>query len=249
MIDLIKNYEASKPKKHPVGMTSHFGTSITDLDRSNADWISPAGADVPYDFLRDPRPADGRKVVILDSDHVTYFDAYSGMIWKWFTRGMNPIFIDLAPPLRDKAPLPEQDLIRGAMGYTRAYADKMNLAAMTPRGDLTSTGYALANPGSEYLVYQPRCGPFTLNLQAGTYIYEWFNPMFGSVAQGGTVIAFEGSQSFTPPFIGEAVLYLKSGPGKTGAGTLPAHKFHRTRGDAGGSQAPSACWRLREEKG
>jgi hypothetical protein len=169
------------------------------------------------------------------------------MIWKWFTRGMNPIFIDLAPPLRDKAPLPEQDLIRAAMGYARTYADEMNLATMTPRGDLTSTGYALANPGSEYLVYQPECGSFTLNLQAGTYDYEWFNPNFGSVAQSGTVTVFGGSQSFTPPLIGEALLYLKSAPEKASRGTLPVRKFHRTGGNAGGNHTPSACRNPRKE--
>jgi Family of unknown function (DUF6298) len=161
MIDLIKKYQARKPKQHPIGMTSHFGQSLKDLYESDADWISPAGLDAPYDFLTNPRPADGRKVVMLDSDHITYFDAYPGMVWKWFTRGMNPVFIDLAPPLRDKAPLPEQDLIRAAMGFTRAYAEKINLVAMTPRGDLTSTTYALVNPGVEYLVYQPESGAFT----------------------------------------------------------------------------------------
>jgi Putative collagen-binding domain of a collagenase len=123
---------------------------------------------------------------------------------------MNPIFIDLAAPLRDKAPLAQQDLIRAAMGHTRAYAEKMNLAAMAPQGDLASTTYALANPGVEYLVYQPGSGAFTVELQPGTYTYEWFDPSAGSVGPTGSVTA-RGAQSFTPPFDGEAVLYLKRG--------------------------------------
>ncbi|KKW21277.1 MAG: hypothetical protein UY62_C0028G0003 [Parcubacteria group bacterium GW2011_GWF2_50_9] len=52
------------------------------------------------------------------------------------------------------------------MGHTKIYADKMNLAAMTPRGNLSSTGFALANPGEEYLVYQKANSGFTVNLPA-----------------------------------------------------------------------------------
>jgi hypothetical protein len=48
---------------------------------------------------------------------------------------------------------------RAAMGQTRRYADKMDLINMTPRRDLASTHYALARPGSEYLVYQPQPQP------------------------------------------------------------------------------------------
>jgi len=210
MIKFIKNYESGKPKRHPVGMTVDYADqNANTLYASNADWISPGTDD--SDYLYDPPPADGRKVIILDSDHITYFDAYAGMIWKQFTRGLNPIFMDLAAPLRDKAPLSEQETIRAAMGYTRLYADKMSLAEMVPRAELSSTGYALANPGSEYLVYAPEGGSFSVSLSAGTYSYEWFNPRSGSVAFTGTIDVPGGCQWFTSPFGGDAVLYLKTG--------------------------------------
>jgi hypothetical protein len=213
LIRLIKEYEATKPKQHPVGMTALWADSSQarlDLYNSNADWISPPKDDPPYDSLTNPMPADGRKVVILDSDHITYFDASAAMIWKQFFRGMNPIFMDLAPPLRDKAPLPEQNTIRAAMGYTLRYANKINLPAMAPRGDLTSAGYALANPGSEYLIYQLSGDSFSVNLHAGTYNYEWFNPGSGNVAQSGSIAAAGGNINFQSPFDGAAVLYLQS---------------------------------------
>ena len=38
---------------------------------------------------------------------------------------------------------------------TLAYANRMNLSSMRPRGDLASSGYCLANPGEEYLIYVP----------------------------------------------------------------------------------------------
>jgi hypothetical protein len=53
----------------------------------------------------------------------------------------------------------------------------MDLLAVVPRGDLTSTEYALANVGEEYLVHQPAdsSASFTVTLVAGTYRPKWFN--------------------------------------------------------------------------
>src|SRR5712691_6888287 len=59
---------------------------------------------------------------------------------------------------------------------TSMAAERMNLTEMEPRGDLSSTGYALANSGEEYLVLQPSetVDPFTVTLDAGTYTVEWY---------------------------------------------------------------------------
>jgi DNA-binding CsgD family transcriptional regulator len=47
---------------------------------------------------------------------------------------------------------------------------------MAPRTDLSSTGYALANPGQEHLVLQPGGGGrFTVLLEPGTYAAQWFS--------------------------------------------------------------------------
>jgi hypothetical protein len=104
------------------------------------------------------------------------------------------------------------------MGHTRIYANKMDLNAMTPQNALSATAYCLANPGSEYLVYQPGTGAFTVNLSGATteFTVEWFNPATGVTTDGGTV-AGGGTRIMTPPFSGDAVLYLKKGirPGKT----------------------------------
>ena len=61
VISLVKQYEATKPRQHPVGMTFQWkGGSDLTLYRSAADWIS-AGSHVP--------PSDGTKVIINDTDH------------------------------------------------------------------------------------------------------------------------------------------------------------------------------------
>ena len=64
---------------------------------------------------------------------------------------------------------------RLAMGDTRLYAERMGLVDMEPRGDLSSTGYALAHPGSEYLILDAGDGgaTFSVTLEAGTYATEW----------------------------------------------------------------------------
>jgi hypothetical protein len=98
---------------------------------------------------------------------------------------------------------------RAAMGHTRRYAEKIDLVAMAPSRDLCSTGYALSNPGIEYLVYQPSTGAFTVDLVAGLYSYEWFDPSSGTVADIGTLLASGGHQEFIPPINDDAVLYLK----------------------------------------
>ena len=82
---------------------------------------------------------------------------------------------------------------------------------MAPRGDLSSTGYCLAAPGKEYLVYQPGEGPFQVQLSGDkdtTFAVEWFDPQAGMVVDGKPVKMMEQT-TFAPPFSGNAVLYLK----------------------------------------
>jgi hypothetical protein len=81
-------------------------------------------------------------------------------------------------------------------------------------GDLSSTGYVLANPGEEYLVLQPseKVDPFTVTLAAGTYTVELYSVNSRQTREGGKVtIENDGDTSFVAPFAqaGPAVLYLK----------------------------------------
>ena len=75
-------------------------------------------------------------------------------VWKSFLRGHNPILmgfgiIDVADPFDLSLGIPSYESFepaRFAMGDTLRFAGRMNLVEMEPRGDLSSTGYALANP-------------------------------------------------------------------------------------------------------
>jgi hypothetical protein len=155
-------------------------------------------------------------VVFADQDHNDWNYKDPRYVWKNFLRGNNVILFDpdvipfdwergvVRPDDKSREP------IRRAVGNTLAYAGRLNLAQMTPQGILSSTGYCLAKPGSEYLVYQSESGKFSVSLTAGTYAYEWFNRSRGSVVASGSLTAVGGIQAFTPPFTGDAVLYLKS---------------------------------------
>lgn len=215
MINLIKNYETLLPKQHPVGMTVEWpGGDNEDLFSSPADWISLNGD------LNNPPVADGRKVIIADTDHLCGICGDRGWVWKSFTRGENPIFMD---QYDDSYKLhgggydmnnPNDVSLRKNLGYTLNYAKRINLEKMTPHGELSSTGFTLAFPDAssgEYLVYLPSGGNVTVDLTAslGSLNVEWFNPDKGTITNGGKTHG-GAVRSFSPPFSGDAVLYIHS---------------------------------------
>jgi hypothetical protein len=226
VISFMKQYEATKPQRHPVGMTFQWkGGSDLTLYRSEADWISP-GSHVP--------PSDGAKVIINDTDHAygageLKHDGAPGQrawVWENFTSGNNVAFMDPYLVVWPGRNAPEGSTadphvglkpdnffapIRDAMGTTLTFANRMNLVAMTPQPSLSSTHFCLANPGAEYLVYQPYSGPFTVSLMAGTYRYEWLDPSTNRISSSGDLSVPDGNHSFSPAFSGDAVLYLDIG--------------------------------------
>jgi hypothetical protein len=218
MINVIKSYESSKPKQHPIGMTSTYpnGNNL-DLLNSPADWVSLTG-----DINRPP-VAEGRKVILADSDHLCGVCEDRRWIWKSFTRGENPIFMDVYDGAFDliveKVPpnplnYPPLVNLRRNLGYALTYANRMNLAAMVPYPDLASSEYCLANPASsnaEYLIYVPSDNKVTVDLgkTQGQIAAEWFNPSTGLVTTK-FLTTGGGRRTFIVPFKNDAVLYLRS---------------------------------------
>lgn len=208
IIHFVKEVEKGRAKQHPVGMTFQYkgGRNKTLFD-GPADWISPN----PAGGYRDnPPAADGRKVILSDTDHLWGIGGSRDWVWKTFLRGMNPIYMDDYVNWigRDTPP---QDEIRRAMGHTLAYARRMDLAKMMPRGDLASSGYCLAAPGREILVYQSKGGAVKVTLPdtPAAWSVEWFDAAAGKVAGTDKRTAAEATE-FSPPIKGPAVLYLKA---------------------------------------
>jgi hypothetical protein len=241
VIDVLKAYETEQGyDRHPVGMTMQFPvadqTKVNDpLYNSRADWISPgyddeifAGGGHPAApgspgsrWFEDPPEADGRKVVITDTDH--YAPGQGDALWAWksFLRGHHPILMDfgliggLAPSEASPGEPSYQTFepAREAMGDTRRYAERMALIDMAPGGQLSSTRYVLANPGQEYLVLQPveAAEPFTVTMKAGTYAVEWHSVATRETKTASPLtVEKDGTALFQAPFAGPAVLYLKS---------------------------------------
>lgn len=220
MLNTIKTYEASKPKQHLIylspGGLSGAGTYTLDTQNqivsSQANMFSVALG--WGDYFDDPPTNTSGKPGVLDRDHV---DALGGpqplLPWKAFTRGYHFNLYDnpFEQPSNESS---AWELARKNIGAIVSFANTKfsDLSRMVPNGSLSSTGYVLANPGSEYLILQPGSGSFTANLLAGTYSYEWFNPNTALSSLTGSTNASVGNNIFTPPFSGSAVLYLKLSP-------------------------------------
>jgi hypothetical protein len=233
LIAVAKSYEATKPLQHPIGYGVKSDNDDTALYNSDADWVAAGAKISPTSSCGSGTPAC--KVNINDSDHSYYGKMWSdspqvnrNFFWDNFARGNSVVFMDpyMVYYPRENRNLCESPVngicsgvdkkwenVRATMGYIRSYADRMNLIAMTPQGDLSSTGFALANTalvGSELLVYSPTGGEFSVDLSHTTRMLsvEWLNPATGVTTAAGMVRGGSARQSFAPPFPGDAVLYL-----------------------------------------
>src|SRR5262249_5187320 len=117
MIRYVKAYERGKPGQHPVGMTGYTQSDDQVMADSPADWISPGGTghtheDGPY--KSDPPSADGKKVVLLDTDHIWGMGGGRDWVWKSFLRGHNPIGMDACetPSVWEPVPANAEDVRR-----------------------------------------------------------------------------------------------------------------------------------------
>lgn len=242
MIDFVHEIERGKPKQHPVGMTHRIAPRFfnADLFNSHAEWVSPAkepqdwmypGTTFLEDYENNPPVNDGRKIIFNDTDHLWGHGGNPAWVWKSFLRGHNPIFMDPWWPLylesdpkltpwtfvggvsKDQRDYPDWEPTRRAMGDTRRYAEKMNLAHMTPNPQLASSGYCLAFPGEEYLIYAPESGKLTINLCAAAkgsfFDAEWFLPRVNRTFPGAYPFPGGDYVATAPPFTGDAVLHLK----------------------------------------
>lgn len=234
MVNFVKDYERTKPRQHPVGLSffhSKVGGSGPNslLFNSPADWISPGregGREGGY--RRDPPESDGKKVILADSDHFFGIGGDIAWVWKTVCRGSNPVFMD---PYRerekpDAPPYPESSFsdhfnsrtdldmrwegIRRNLGYALAYAQRMNLNKARPDSIRAYSGYCLST-GTEFLIYLPDGKSTLVDLADvdGRLDVEWLDPKSGLVHEG-DVVAGGGTRRFEAPFPGQAVLFLHS---------------------------------------
>jgi uncharacterized protein DUF6298/collagenase-like protein with putative collagen-binding domain len=211
VVKTIRDHERNRGKQHPIGITGHGAERLESMLASPADWVSPGRVD---GFADDPPAWDAGhgKVSLLDTDHIWGVGGNAAWVWKSFCRGHNPIFMDpydgaVLGTAGDK----QWEPIYRALGNTRRFAERMDLAQMSPHGELASTTYCLAAPGREYLIYIPNGDSVIVDLSATKeeLHVEWFDPVREKTAaakpiQGGA------KRELHAPFDGPAVLYLKA---------------------------------------
>jgi hypothetical protein len=178
---------------------------------------------------------------VNDSDH-SYFGIWNdppqkarNYLWENFLNGNQVLFMDpylvyyprqnrnlCEDPRHGIGSQPDRrwEEVRNNLGSILQYARRLNLANVSPRADLCSTSFCLAQTptrGAEYLAYAPTGGSFILDLSAmaksRSLNVEWFDPGSGKTVSQDPIAAGSPSQRFTAPFAGDALLYLVDSAG------------------------------------
>jgi hypothetical protein len=228
MIRYVRNYEATKVKRHPIGMTVEWPNgNNSELFASPADWISPNG-----DIATRPI-ADGTKVIIADTDHLCGVCGDRSWVWRSVTAGENPILMDpydrstiVSGPADFDTNSPELVGARRNLGYAIQLSRRMDLGRALPQPTLASSGYCLADtsmPNPSFLVYLGSRQTVTVDLSglSSTVILkaEWLNTKTGQFVAGGSVTGGV-PHSFTAPGADYLVLFLHSANLNTSDGTV-----------------------------
>jgi hypothetical protein len=221
MIGFIKSYEKTKPRQHLVLMSAGGRTRAggwkqigpDEVINSPADCFAVAGSWQSRRYAKKDPPANNSgKPGIVDMDHVSPGSNDVGFLWSAFTRGYHFNLYD-KPFENPGAESPEWERGRHNVAKAVEYAGRLDLANMAPREDLASTGFCVAKPGGQYVVYQPGSGAFTVSgLRPGvSYHYELYSTGQDKIVAEGLCKPSGPTESFGP--VGEAVvLYLSLKP-------------------------------------
>jgi len=217
LAQFIKSYEKTRPKQHVVLMSAGGRTrtgSWKQMDAeavisSPADCFAVAGSWKGGCYRRkDPTPNGYGKPGIVDMDHVSPGSSDVGFVWTAFTRGYNFNLYD-KPFENPGAEGPEWERVRRNVSKAVEYAGRLDLANAAPSGELASTGFCLAKPGFQYVIYQPEAGPIMVSgLNIGQrYSFELYDTGSSEVVGGGRFRADRAQESFGEAVKG-SVLYL-----------------------------------------
>ncbi len=223
VIRLVKEEGRRRGKEHPVGMTFQYrGGKNEDLFKSPADWISP---NPEGGFRDDPPPNDGRKVVLNDTDHLWGEGGHPVWVWKTFTRGHHPLFMDRIAELTrkvvtwagrpDQEDIPGSEQIRRAMGVTAQVARWVPLEAMLPVPEASSSGFCLTDEKAHYVVYIPEGKELAVDLRPvrAAMTVTWVHPISGQTTSGETILG-DGWRKLVLPQAGPLAVVLKATTGK-----------------------------------
>ncbi|MDO8686316.1 MAG: DUF6298 domain-containing protein [Clostridiales bacterium] len=218
----IREYEVALPKQHMIGITAEGGDQDNaELFETSADWISPSNGR-NFEYRYNPPEADGRKVIVNDTDHLWGHGCETAWLWKCFTRGQNVLFMDPWEPIpgdldwwQDEDLTKNQryyyawDPMRRNLGYIRLFAQMMDLNSCIPHNELCTTTYCLAWTNQQYLCFLPEGGTQSLDLcdADGEFSVQWFEPHTGRSFDGGKLKG--GARTLlNPPVKGQVVVFV-----------------------------------------
>jgi hypothetical protein len=109
----------------------------------------------------------------------------------------------------------DRDLVTPGLTYMQHlgsfFRARTKFWLLEPHNELltSGTGYSIAIPGEEYVVYLPSGGDITIDLSAtsGTFPTEWYNPRTGSYTAQSTVTG-GAVQAFSAPDSNDWVLHI-----------------------------------------
>lgn len=214
MLRHVKACEMRKPRQHPVllspGGWTPGGWSTAPEEKfieSPADWIATTAA---WCNRENPKVYTIKKPVIMDLDHVAPGNHEPALVWKAFTRGYHFSLYD-HPFEQPQNETPAWQLVRANLRQTRVLSVRVrDMARMEPRPDLASSGYCLASPGEEYIVFAPGQAEIRVHgLQVGRYYQgEWFDTAKAAHAPIPRIASDSPTLELRAPFA-EGVLFLE----------------------------------------
>jgi hypothetical protein len=222
MIEFIKKCESNRPKQHlilmsPGGRTETGNWKLMEpelVTKSPADCFAVAGSWNAGAYGKKNPPAnDVGKPGIVDMDHVFPGSSDVGYVWSALTKGYHFSLYD-KPFEKPDMESPAWRRIRSNVSQAEAYVKRMDLSNAHPRADLATTGFCLACPGRQYIIYQPKSEPFEVSglVPQADYLYEWFDTDQRRIVEKNQFTNSTASKTFTPSKK-EMVLFLEQGAG------------------------------------
>ena len=178
----------------------------------------------------DPPPYDGSdKVYFLDTDHIWGHGGHALWAWRATLRGYLPLFMDpwepapgtLIPGLaRGRGPGHSGvdsryyylwDPLRRALGDCRRLMERLvDLSRAVPSTEISTSRYALANPGVEYVILFPYGDAEGIRLPEGQdYEATWIAVESGIETPADSLRQQHMAWSLAPPDGKPSVLWLR----------------------------------------
>jgi Putative collagen-binding domain of a collagenase len=193
---------------HKKPWTGHYATFVKEFRTEPVRVIFESE---PVPSFGDPQPTNGSGVSLDELRAAVWERALSGCGWV----AQNDTSFGWAPKSAMAGQVKLRDAAYDLIGYAARFFNESGVRfwKMAPHGELTSTGFCLAQPGVEYVVYTPTSSVLTVDLTAAkdkTLKVRWYDPRRGRFGRAEKIDGGSSSRQFTPPFGGDAVLDMKS---------------------------------------